>query len=150
MSKKGGYIPGIGIAEIEEKGSEYDVKGFGEEGQFASDLSRSLGLAGKIARNQKIIQGLTNPQEYLEKKNAAIKKLENELNKEYTIKYYRLVQNGVPVEKAISLARKSIETKKNVRMAQIELDFPTDVEKLAYKKLKGGKGDNGKGEKDTF
>lgn len=139
MSEKQVYLPGIGLVNVDKESTitRTDV--------LSSDISRIIGLDTKIKNNKKIIEALKNPGEYLTKKNTELEKLQTELDNAYGAEVYRLISvGGYSNEAAQKHATKTIEAKKQARLREIEVLYPTSIEKLVIKKIKGGnKGDDG-------
>ena len=137
MSKKE-YLPGIGFVEVDDTSGiakRTNVKGTSETG-IASEISRKIGLNSEIVKNDKIIKALNDPSTYLTEKNKALKDLEIELDTMYATEVYRLIKGGVSNNKAEELATKSVEARREIRIKEIEIDYPTSVEKLVLHKLK--------------
>jgi hypothetical protein len=131
------FLPGIGFVEVEDTGKvkKTNIAKTSDTG-IASEISRKIGLDGQIKKNAKIIEALSKPEEYLTKRNEALLALQEELDGMYATELFRLIKNGVSNEKAEQLATRGVEARRDVRLKEIEIDFPTEVEKLIVDKLR--------------
>jgi hypothetical protein len=138
MADRKFFIGGLGNVTL--KGGSISIT---EGDTLDSDISRKLGISGKIRLNNKLITALTDPGKYLEEKNTKLKEVQTALDSSYNSVLFEYAKQGLTNTEAERKATAFITSQKKTMMDKIEAEYPTSVENLMIKKLRGNRGGKG-------
>lgn len=116
-----------------------------QDDAIAENISRELGIQRDLYRNNRLAEGLSKPEEYLATKNAALRQMTKDLTPSYKAEYVRLVNLGYSSEEADKKALSYVKSVSNIKMKEINQEFPTEITKKVIGKLVSG---NNKGKEE--
>jgi hypothetical protein len=123
---------GVGIRDGDTpKISETDVK-FGYEDY----ILRETGIQRQMINNNNLIQALSKPEDYLNKKNYHLREVGTEVAEVYKNAQQKFINNGYSYEKAREKALAVANDRKDYLMKLHEDEFPTHITNAAIDKQK--------------
>lgn len=108
---------------------------------FATDepsqnyIRRELGITAKVQKNNRMINALTNPRQYLVDKNTDLLRMADLSAGRFRVTYLTSIQRGQKDSDAQSLALKEAKELYNAEMVLHRENFPKDVTKKLIEKV---------------